>query len=230
MPKISLAAQPEVFVSSAALSKAAGAAVARGELRKLGSRLYTRNLTEDPERLVRRSWYFLVSSYYPDALIADRTAIENKPAADGSVFLISKGTREVELPGLTLRPRKGPPAIDSDGRFAGGARLSSMSRAYLENMTPSRSRGGRVPRTLGRDEIEQRLDRLARQQGEAALNKLRDDARAIAGQLGLEEQFEELSALIGTFLGTRDVKTHSAVGAARAAGSPFDPDRIALFE
>jgi len=230
MPEISLAGQPEVFVSSSALSKAAGAAVARGELRKLGSRLYTRNLTEDPERLVRRYWYFLIGGYYPDALIADRTALENKPAVDGSVFLVSEGTREVELPGLTFRPRKGPPAIDSDRAFPGGARLSSIPRAYLENMTPSRGRAGRASRTLGRDEIEQRLDSLARQQGEAALNKLRDGAHAIAHQLGLEEQCEELSALIGTFLGTRDVKTQSAVGAARAAGNPFDPDRLELFE
>lgn len=230
MPEISLAAQPEVFVSSSALSKAAGAAVARGELRKLGSRLYTRNLTEDPERLVRRYWYFLISGYYPDALIADRTALENKPAADGSVFLVSDGTREVELPGLIFRPRKGPPAIATDRAFPGGARLSSIARAYLENMTPSRGRGGRAPRTLGRDELEQRLDALARQQGEAALNKLRDDARAVAEELSLHEQFEELSALIGTFLGTRDVKTQSAVGRARAAGNPFDPDRMALFE
>jgi len=230
MPEISLASQPEVFVSTSALSKAAGAAVARGELRKIGSRLYTRNLTDDPEQLVRRSWYFLISSYFPDALIADRTALENKPAADGSVFLVSEGTREVELPGLTFRPRKGPPATDSDRIFPGGARLSSIPRAYLENMTPSRGRGGRVSRTLNRDEIEQRLDALARQQGEPALNKLRDDARALAGPLGLDAQFEELSALIGTFLGTRDVKTQSAVGAARAACNPFDPDRLELFE
>ena len=230
MPEISLAGQSEVFVSSSALSKAAGAAVARGELRKLGSRLYTRNLTEDPERLVRRFWYFLISGYYPDALIADRTALENKPADDGSVFLVSDGTREVELPGLTFRPRKGPPAIASDRAFPGGARLSSIPRAYLENMTPSRERGGRVSRTLAREEIEQRLDTLARTQGEKALNKLRDDARAIADELGLDQQFEELSALIGTFLGTRGVKTQSAVGQARAAGNPYDPDRLQLFE
>ena len=230
MPENPLAWQPEVFVSSSALSKAAGAAVARGELRKLGSRLYTRNLTEDPERLVRRFWYFLISSYYPDALIADRTALENKPADDGSVFLVSEKTREVELPGVTFRPRKGPPALDSDRAFPGGARLSSIPRAYLENMTPSRGRGGRAARTLAREEIERRLDALARQQGEPALNKLRDDARAIAEELGLEHQFEDLSALIGTFLGTRDVKTQSSVGTARAAGNPFDPDRLELFE
>ena len=230
MPEISLAALPEVFVSNSEMSKVVGEAVARGQLRKIGSRLYTRNLTENPENLVRRNWYFLIGSYYHDALIADRTAFENKPAADGSVFLISNRTREVSLPGLTFRPRKGPSPLESDKVFAGGARLTSVARAYLENMSPSRERAGRTSRTVPREEIERRLDALARQQGDGALNKLRDDAKAIAEPLGLAKQYAELSDLIGTFLGTRDALTTSAVGAARAAGHPYDPDRLALFE
>ena len=230
MPEISLPALPEVFVSNSEMSKAVGEAVARGQLRKIGSRLYTRNLTENPESLVRRNWYFLIGSYYRDALIADRTAFENKPAADGSVFLISNRTREVSLPGLTFRPRKGPGPLDSDKVFAGGARLSSTARAYLENMSASRERAGRASRTVPREEIERRLDELARQQGDGALNKLRDDARAIAEPLGLTEQYADLSDLIGTFLGTRDAPTASSVGTARAAGHPYDPDRLTLFE
>ncbi|KPH60576.1 MAG: Fic family protein [Sphingomonas sp.] len=230
MSEFSPATCPEVFVSHTAISDAVYAAVGRGELRKIGSRLYTRNLTEDPERLVRRNWYHLITSYYPDALITDRTALENKPAADGSVFLISEKGSETALPGLTLRPRKGAAAIDSDKPFAGGALLASTPRAYLENMRTSRARGGRVPRTLTREELEQRLDALLRTQGEGALNKLRDDARAIAPSLGLETEFDELNDLIGAYLGTREAKTESAVGRARAAGQPFDPDRIVLFE
>lgn len=230
MSEFSPATCPEVFVSHTAISDAVYAAVGRGELRKIGSRLYTRNLTEDPERLVRRNWYHLITSYYPDALITDRTALENKPAADGSVFLISEKGSETALPGLTLRPRKGAAAIDSDKPFAGSALLASTPRAYLENMRTSRARGGRVPRTLTREELEQRLDALLRTQGEGALNKLRDDARAIAPSLGLETEFDELNDLIGAYLGTREAKTESAVGRARAAGQPFDPDRIVLFE
>lgn len=230
MSEFSPATCPEVFVSYTAISDAVYAAVGRGELRKIGSRLYTRNLTEDPERLVRRNWYHLITSYYPDALITDRTALENKPAADGSVFLISEKGSETALPGLTFRPRKGAAAIDSDKPFAGGALLASTPRAYLENMRASRARGGRVPRTLTREELEQRLDALLRTQGEGALNKLRDDARAIAPSLGLEAEFDELNDLIGAYLGTREAKTESAVGKARAAGQPFDPDRIVLFE
>lgn len=230
MPEFSIDALPEVFVSDTAISKAVSDAMARGRLRKLGSRLYTRNLDEDPERLIKRNWYHLITAYYPDALITDRTGLENRPAGDGSVCLISEKKRDTELPGIIFRPRKGPRPLESDKPFIGGARLASTARAYLENMRPSRARGERLPRTLPREEIEKRLDALLRQQGEDAVNRLRDEARAIAPALELQEEFEALDALIGALLGTRDVETKSQVAKARIAGAPFDPDRIALFE
>ena len=46
MPEYSISAMPEIFVSDTAISKVVSEAVARGQLRKLGSRLYTRNLEE----------------------------------------------------------------------------------------------------------------------------------------------------------------------------------------
>lgn len=229
MPEFSIAALPEVFVSDSSIYKSVYAAVDRGQLRKLGSRLYTRNLEDDPERLVRRNWYGLIASYYPDALIADRTALENKPAEDGSVFLISSKKRETKLPGLTFRPRLGAEPIDSDRPFS-DVRLASTPRAYLENLRESRARGGRVPRTLSRDEIEQRLDAMIRRQGEVAVNRLRDDARRIAPRLGYEAEAADLSELIGSLLGTREGDLVSATGKARHVGQPFDPDRITLFE
>lgn len=63
-------------------------------------------------------------------------------------------------------------------------------------MRQSRARGGRLPRTLPRDELEKRLDAMIRRQGEAAVNRLRDDARLIAPQLGYEAEAEHL-ALFG---------------------------------
>lgn len=230
MPEFSIAALPEVFVSDASISKAVYEAVERGQLRKLGSRLYTRNLDEEPERLVRRNWYYLVTAYYPDALIADRTALENKPADDGSVFLISQKKRETALPGIVFRPRAGAAPLESDRPFIGGARLASTARAYLENMRPSRERGGRIARTVSRREIEERLDALVRRQGEAATNRLRDEVRAVAPKLGYETEAQELDAVIGALLGTREAPLTSKAGLARAAGQPFDPDRIRLFE
>jgi hypothetical protein len=193
---------PEVFVSTKAMASAVSKAVASGRLRKIGSRLYTSNLTEAPEQIVKRNWHALLCAYFPDALIADRTALENRPASDGSVFIISAGTRVVALPGITFRPRKGRPPLDSDRKFLGDSWLSSPQRAWLENMRKSRIRGADVARTLSKTELEERLDAFLRQGGKVGLNQLRDDARGISKQLGLVEEFNALETLIGTFLYT----------------------------
>src|ERR1700685_2771199 len=111
MPDFS--ALPEIFVSNAEIAAAVSRETKLGRLRKVGSRLYTRNLKEPPEKIVRRNLWPLVAAYLPGALISDRTALENRPAADGSVFLIADHKRPISLPGVTLRPRKGPPALES---------------------------------------------------------------------------------------------------------------------
>lgn len=220
---------PEAFVSSAELATAVSREVKAGRLRKLASRLYTRNLKDPPEGIVRRNLWPLVAAYLPDALIADRTALENRPAADGSVFLIADHKRSISMPGVTLRPRKGPAPLESDRSFIGGLRIASPARAFLENMRPSRAREG-VARTLAKREIEERLDEMLRHAGEPAIQRLRDEAREIASQLALAEEFQRLDALIGTLLGTRDTAVESPVAAARAAGLPYDPQRLDLFQ
>ena len=118
---------PEVFVSGKSMSSAVSKAVKDGRLRKIGSRLYTKNKMEAPDVLVKRNWHALLKEYFPDALLADRTALENRPAPDGSVFIISSGTRPVELPGVTFRPRQGHPALPSDLPFLGGVHVWSTT-------------------------------------------------------------------------------------------------------
>lgn len=220
---------PEVFVSNTGLATAVSRETKLGRLRKLGSRLYTRNLTEPPERIVQRNLWPLVAAYLPGALIADRTALENRPAADGSVFLIADHKRDIVLPGVILRPRKGPPPLESDRPFIGSLRIASPARAFLENMSPSRARDG-VARTFSKREIEERLDEMLRRSGEPALQRLRDEAREIAGLLHLTHEFQRLDTLIGTLLGTRDAPLESPVAIARAAGLPYDPQRLDLFQ
>jgi hypothetical protein len=228
-PHFNLGSLPEVFVSSKEMSSAVSKAVQVGRLRKLGSRLYTRNMTEAPSQIVKRNWHALLKDYFPDALISDRTALENRPAVDGSVFIISSAQRPLTLPGITFRPRKGHPPLPGDPSFLGNIRLCSVSRAWLENMRASRKRGAGVPRTLTGPELEERLDSLLRQGGEAALNRLRDDARAVSRELGMADEFHTLDELIGAFLGTREAKLETSVAQARRKGMPFDPDRLALF-
>ena len=220
---------PEIFVSHRDIAAAVSRETKLGRLRKLGSRLYTRNLNEKPEALVQRNLWSLVEAYLPGALISDRTALENRPASDGSVFLIADHKRDISLPGITLRPRKGPAALETDRPFIGTLRLASPARAFLENMRPSRARSG-VARTLSKREIEERLDEILRQSGEPAIQRLRDEARRIARQLDLKPEFLAIDTLIGALLRTRKAALKSPIAIARAAGRPYDPHRLELFQ
>lgn len=234
MPEISVAKlideMPEAFVSVTAVSREVSRAVKAGKLRKLASRLYTRNLTDQPEAIVGRNLWNIVGGYFPGALIADRTALENAPANDGSICLVSESGQDIKLPGHTLRPRRGIGPLSSDRPFIAGLFLGSMARAYLENMRHSRARSGLVARTLSRREIEVRLDTLIRRSGEEAANKLRDDIRAVALGLDAEKEAAELDALIGSLLGTQEAELSAPTAVARRQGRPYDPDRLTLFQ
>jgi prophage maintenance system killer protein/ribosomal protein L17 len=220
---------PEVFVSSTEISSQVSQAVSEGKLRKLASRLYTKNMQDNPDVIVRRHWYDLLREYYPDALIADRTALENVPAKDGSVFIISSKKRKTGLPGIVFNPRKGHAPLNSDLPFINDLWLSSEPRALLENMRASRAKKGSVSRTLSRIEMEEKLDKLIRLKGENHVNQIRDKARTIANELGMMEEFKKLDDLIGTLQGTRTNKLLTDVAKARKRDEPYDPDRVELF-
>jgi hypothetical protein len=123
---------PEVIVSTDEISPAVSRAVKAGRLRKLGPRLYTRNLVDPPESVVRRNLWQIAGRLFPGAVIGDRTGLESAPAPDGSVFLVSGADRDVHLPGVTFRARKGPGPVEGDprrrARQAGHDR--ALSRAY----------------------------------------------------------------------------------------------------
>ena len=229
MPAFSLAEQPEVFFTTTQTSRAIRTRLQKGEVRQLGPRLYTKNLTDDAETVGRRNWSRIVAGYFPGAVIVDRTALESRPADDGSVTIAANTRREQRVAGLRLRPRPGHGPVDGDMPWMGeDLYMSSQPRAFLENMRPSRARDG-LPRTLRPDEVEARLDRYA-QLRPAALNELRDAARALAPQLDAAEEFARLDKLIGALSGTREGDLRTGPGRARAAGVPFDTHRITRFE
>lgn len=230
MPEKLLTTLPETFVSTTETSTLASRGVRSGELRKLASRLYTRDLKSAPETIVRRNLWPIVAGYFPDGLIADRTALEGAPAKDGSVFLVSqRGQADIALTGFTLRPRRGTPPQESDLPFMGVLRLSSPARTLLDNFVPSRSRGS-VSRTLSRKEMEAHLDKILRHSGENELNRLRDEARRLAPGIGREAQFAALDKMIGALLNTQTDHMQTPAARARRKGLPFDPARIELFE
>jgi len=221
---------PEVFIPRDV--RWASRAAARGEIRRLARGLYSTNLEEPAEQLLRRRWYDVAALYFPGAVVVDRSAALSGPAAEGSLFLDSGPTvanpRPVRLPGLTLRPRRGPGPVEGDMRFA-SLWMAGTARMALENTRASRARSG-VARTLRRAELEERLDAVARARGAAALNELREQAGAIAPALGAERELVELDRLIGALLGTRDARLRTPAGRARGAGLAYDPDRLRRLE
>lgn len=226
--------QPEVFASNAATSRAVGRGVKAGQLRKLAPRLYTANTAEPLEAVARRNWQRIAALYFPEAVVVDRSAFEAMPSMDGSLFLDAgpdyTGRRPVRLPGLTLRPRRGPGPVEGDMPFMEGLHFAGPGRKFLDNMRPSRSHRGAIPRTLSRTEIEDELTGVAALRGLEALNEVRDHARSVVGQLDADAEMTALDALIGAVLGTADAELSTGAALAHGRGAGFDRRRIHLFE
>ena len=215
---------PDVFVSSREMSRAVSAAVADGRVRKITGRLYTSNIVDEPDVIVRRNLWRVVSLLVPGAVISHRTAIEMRPAEDNSVFVTAGYNRRIELPGLNLRLLAGPGALEGDTQLF-DLHLASRARALLEVLRPSRAREG-VARGLPRIKVEEVLEREMVAGGEPRLNEIRDQARRLVPQLDADAEFELLNGIIGALLGTRQRVLTAPAAIARAAGEPYDAGRL----
>lgn len=219
----------EIFLSTRNTSRRTSEAVAAGRARKIGPKLYTSNMTDDPETVVRRNLWPVVSLLAPGAVIGYRTAIEMAPASDGAVFLTgTTRNSQVTLPGLRLRLIPGPGPLEGDQPLF-DLHIASRSRALLEVLKPSRARTT-VARGLPRSRVEEGLERELRIAGEAKLNRIRDEARRLAPLLGAEKELRVLDGIIGALLGTRRGALTAPAAVARAAGEPYDADRLDRFQ
>ncbi len=223
---------PEVIFSSSdsGTSRAISRAVKAGKLKKIAPRIYTANLADTSEEIIRQNLYRILGKLYPRALVSHRSALEGRPTDDWTIFLTYGYTKKIDLPGVTVRLIEGPPPTDEDMPFLDGLFISASPRAYLENMQPSRSRRS-ASKALPKRDIEARLDKILRIHGEDELNELRDKSRRRAAELGMEEEFEALNTMIGALLTSQPAKELvSPLAIARAGGKPFDPDRLELFQ
>ena len=202
--------------------------VRAGRLRRIAPKLYTTNLIDPPESIVRRHLYRILSRYYPKAVVSHRSALEGGVSRDDTIFLTYKYTKRISLPGITIRLLQGQGPVEGDNPFMEGLFLASRARALLENLQPARARTTSA-KSWPREEIERYLDEIARVHGDAELNRLRDHARRIAPALDLEAEFRTLDTLIGGILGTRAAPLASEVARSRAAGVPYDAHRLELF-
>jgi hypothetical protein len=204
-----------------------------GQLRRIYTGIYTDDLLQPLDSIVRRELFALCSLIAHGSIISHRSALDaRRPTAAGNVFLTGTNRRDFDLPGMKLRMARGVGALDSDIRiptFAGDAFISSQARALLENLTASRG-DPLERRTLGAEWVEAWLDRFISRDINGGINKIRDTARTIAEPLGLQEEFEQLDAMIGALLGTRIARLSTSAAIARAAGKPYDDARVTLFQ
>ena len=228
-PRPQPASTAEIFVSSSETTKTVGRAVRAGNARKIGPRLYTANMTDRPEDIVRRNLWRVVSLVAPGSVIAYRTALEMAPSPEGTIFLSGAGKHDIDLPAIRLRITKGPGPLPGDQPFMQHLHIASQARALLESLKPSR-KGASISRGLTRARVEEILEQELQGAGEAKLNRIRDAARPLVPQLDADREFEVLSSIIGTLLGSRHGRLSAPVALARAAGEPYDSKRLEVFQ
>jgi hypothetical protein len=219
-----------VFSDEAPRSTIAGM-VRRGDLVQLATGVYTNDTTRSPEEVVRRRWLAITGHLFPDATITDRSAPRSGPV-DGVLYLAhDRRDRDVDLPGLRIRARRGAPPQPDDVALPTGLHLASQARGLAENAMPSRARRGSIPRRLTKNELAEWIDQICRLDGEEKLNRLRDRARSLAPLLGVtDEAFISVDTLIGAALGTRDAPNLSPSLYARRYLKPYDPMRTERFD
>lgn len=197
---------------------------------KIAPRLYTTNKNEQPEKIIKRNWYHILSELYPEAFLSHRSALERMPTPGGHIYLTYSYKENIILPGLFIHFIEGHPPLADDDIFFGKTKVSGTARAYLENLQVTRSKG-EESKTLSREQLEVRMESFIRSKGETALNQVRDRAKQIAPQLKMEREMSLLNSLITDMLGTGSSKNLvSEVAKARVLGEPFDINRIELFE
>lgn len=222
---------PELVFADAKSSKRYQREVQAGRMRRLARGIYTPNLEDAPEIIVQRNRHDLLDALYPGTVVSHRSAIEIGAAVQPHVWLSGgfAAERSVELPGLVIHILAGKGPIKGDIAFR-RFHIAGQARYFLENL--SASRGSEDKRkTLPRADIERRLAEAMVSRGEGHLNRIRDEAKAIAPQLGLEKEAASLDALIGALLGKQpDSAVLNTANIARAHARPYDVDRVKLLE
>ncbi len=220
-----------VFSSSdSVVSRSISKAEKDGKVRKIAPRIYTTNLRDSIEHIIKRNFFEILKWRLPNAVISHRSASELKPTETGNFFITSTSNRKIsDLKGVIINVMKGKPALDSDVNL-GSLYISSEWRWVLENMQASKGKNG-ISKTFPIEYVEDKLEKIILREGEKGINQFRDKAREIAKQLEMNAEFERLNSIISALLSTHDSNVLNTDSArARAIGIPYDAKRVELFQ
>ncbi|AOS84331.1 cell filamentation protein Fic [Chlorobaculum limnaeum] len=199
-----------------------------GELARIVPSVLSASPEEDWPSIVALHRIRLLAALFPGAVIGFRSAFKGGIPVDGVIHLSYSYNRIVELPGLKVILVKGHGQLAGDQPMSGrNLFFPSQARMLMENLTASR---GVIKKAVGQIAVEERLVGIYESRGAEALNRIRDEALALAPLLGFDKEYRMLNELIGTILGTKSAQLVTVAGKALAAGTPVDADRLALFE
>jgi hypothetical protein len=189
--------QEIIFASSdKSISNQISKAEKAGKIRKIAPRIYTTNLRDSVEYIIKRHFFDILKWRFPNAIISHRSASELRPTETGNFFLTSNYTKKIsDLKGITLNVMEGKPALESDVNL-GGIYASSEWRWILENMQVSREKGGES-KTFPIEYIEDKLEKIIIREGEDGINKFRDKAGEIAKQFDSNSETKTFNNDVG---------------------------------
>ncbi len=211
-----------------------GRAVAEGRIRRLVPRLYTADLISDPTQIVAENRWYILGRLLPRAVIVDRSAAEGGKVVNGLLHVATEGRRTtLKLPGLEVRIR--PPGMDAelagDLLWPHGLRMSRPARILVDNLAPSRSRGGRAARTLSLAELEDWLARKAVVWDEGRMARLREEAVDLAQAIGASDQVVEIEGLFKRMAGSEPLRSHSGAFFRDVVDcKAWDEQRVEMFK
>ena len=124
----------------------------------LAPRIFTSNLTDEPEKIVLRNWFVILSNLYPGAILSYRSALEVRPI-EGHIYLTYKYNKNVILPGLIIHLLKGTAMDIGTVPFFEHLHRSSEARVFLENMQQVRS-SAKFSKVLAQEILERKLEAI----------------------------------------------------------------------
>lgn len=206
----------------------------RQEIRRIYRGVYTDNLSDPIEEIVKKNWMQIVPHIISKGILSFRTAHDLKPSPYQKgldiIFITSSYTKTIRIPGLIIKIYKGNSQEYSE-QVLPYLSKSNVPRMLLENLTTVKSAALKKIKTISATGVEKYLARELASLGEARLNTIRDEAKKIANELGYKNEYKKLTEIISALLSTQKVTSlKNSYAKAVAKKEPYDENRLYLFE
>lgn len=205
----------------------------KGKLKSIAPRIYTTNLMDSPERIIKNNLLDILGWRFPGGILSHKSALLLKPTELGNVYITADTNRIIkDYPGVTVYVTKGKKPIDTDIKLGNtGLYAASEERWMLECMQFTRTNKSGENKSFDLAFIETRLEGKLQAAGEDRFNDFRDKVRLVADNLDMKIEFNSLNKIFSALLNTHNSEILTTeIARARAAGIPYDSKRIRLFE